>query len=111
MDVRVTVAFSPGPRVVQEVELVLQQGATVGQALAASGWAGPVDGLSDGAFMLGVWGRKARLDQVLRDRDRVEIYRALTVDPKAARRARFVKQGARATGLFARKRAGAKAGY
>jgi putative ubiquitin-RnfH superfamily antitoxin RatB of RatAB toxin-antitoxin module len=47
----------------------------------------------------------------LQDHDRVEICRALTVDPKVARRARFVKQGARTTGLFARKRPGAKAGY
>jgi putative ubiquitin-RnfH superfamily antitoxin RatB of RatAB toxin-antitoxin module len=41
----------------------------------------------------------------------VEIYRPLTVDPKVARRERFAKQGARATGLFVKKRAGAKAGY
>ena len=43
--------------------------------------------------------------------DRVEVYRALKVDPKVARRERFAKQGARTTGLFASKRPGAKAGY
>jgi uncharacterized protein len=48
---------------------------------------------------------------VLGDRDRVEIYRPLQVDPKMARRERFRRQGARAAGLFARKREGGKPGY
>ena len=61
--------------------------------------------------MAGIWGRKARLQQLLRDGDRVELYRPLQVDPKVARRERFARQGARAAGLFAKKRAGAKAGY
>ena len=39
------------------------------------------------------------------------VHRELKVDPKVARRERFVKQGARTTGLFAKKRLGAKAGY
>jgi putative ubiquitin-RnfH superfamily antitoxin RatB of RatAB toxin-antitoxin module len=47
----------------------------------------------------------------LRDQDRIEVYRPLLVDPKVARRERFVKQGARGAGLFAKKRQGAKAGY
>jgi hypothetical protein len=33
------------------------------------------------------------------------------VDPKVARRERFKKQGARGTGLFAKRRKGGKAGY
>ena len=37
---------------------------------------------------VGVFGRLAPLDQPLRAGDRVEIYRPLAVDPKAARRAR-----------------------
>ena len=43
--------------------------------------------------------------------DRLEVYRPLTVDPKVARRQRFVRQGAKTAGLFAKKRPGAKAGY
>jgi len=35
----------------------------------------------------------------------------LLVDPKEARRLRFTQQGSRATGLFAKRRKGAKAGY
>ena len=37
---------------------------------------------------VGVHGLRARPEQPLEEGDRVEIYRALTVDPKAARRAR-----------------------
>jgi uncharacterized protein len=37
---------------------------------------------------LGIFGRPTRADQPLQDGDRIEIYRPLTADPKAARRAR-----------------------
>jgi putative ubiquitin-RnfH superfamily antitoxin RatB of RatAB toxin-antitoxin module len=60
---------------------------------------------------VGVWGRKAELEQVLRNHDRVELYRPLRVDPKVARRERFARQGVRTTGLFAKRRAGSKPGY
>ena len=111
MALHVTVVYSPGARVVHERSLVLPDGATVEQALDACGWRGEVGQSGEGVALLGVWGRKVTAQQQLRDHDRVEIYRALTVDPKVARRARFVKQGARASGLFARRRPGAKAGY
>jgi putative ubiquitin-RnfH superfamily antitoxin RatB of RatAB toxin-antitoxin module len=62
-------------------------------------------------LLIGVWGRRASLKQTLRENDRVEIYRALRVDPKVARRERFTRQGSRSAGLFASKRVGAKAGY
>ena len=63
------------------------------------------------ALQTGVWGRKLAPDHVLRDGDRVELYRPLKVDPKLARRERFKGQGAGRTGLFAKRRAGAKSGY
>ena len=60
---------------------------------------------------LSIWGRKATPGQSLRDGDRLEWLRPLRVDPKRARRERFQQQGARNTGLFARRRDGAKPGY
>ena len=86
-------------------------GMTVAYAIRLSGLLTQFPELDISQSVVGVWGRKARPDQSLRDRDRIEIYRALQVDPKVARRERFVKQGARTTGLFAKKRLGAKAGY
>lgn len=111
MPIFVTVVFSPRARLVHELTLQLPHGATVAQAIAASGWEEHVCMAPGGVPLLGVWGKKAEAGQVLRDRDRVEILRPLTVDPKVARRARFARQGARASGLFARRRPGAKAGY
>lgn len=112
---RVLVMQSPGPRQITQAEVVLPQGACVRDALAAAGLqdvlsAGvPVGG--NAASQLSVWGRKTSPDALLRDGDRLEVCRPLQVDPKVARRTRFQKQGARAAGLFAKKRAGAKAGY
>ena len=37
---------------------------------------------------VGIFGRLTRLDHLLKDGDRLEIYRPLVADPKAARRAR-----------------------
>lgn len=107
---QVSVLYSPVPREVVEIALRMPEGSTVRQALEASGLVGRFPAL-DLAGVVGVWGRKTTLTHVLRDQDRVEVYRALRVDPKVARRERFVKQGARTAGLFAIKRVGANTGY
>lgn len=109
--ISVTVVYSPCPRDVREVPLCLASGCTVLQAIQASGLLDIFPEIDGVATELGVWGRKASLRQPLRENDRIEIYRPLTVDPKVARRERFAKQGARTAGLFINKRAGAKAGY
>lgn len=62
-------------------------------------------------LLLGIWGKRASLNQVLQEHDRIEIYRRLKVDPKVARRERFRRQGVKKTGLFSAARPGAKAGY
>lgn len=107
--IEVVVAYATAPRRVREITLRLTPGSTVAQALAASGLATLHPELAQAP--VGVWGRKAAPEQSLRDQDRVEVYRALRVDPKVARRERFARQGARTAGLFAQRRAGAKAGY
>ena len=109
--IRVTVLYSPAAREVHEWAVTLAPGATVLQALQESGLRAAFPGVDLGGAVVGIWGRKAGLEQVLEDRDRVEIYRPLQVDPKLARRERFRRQGVRAAGLFARKRDGAKPGY
>jgi uncharacterized protein len=110
--IRVTLVVSPGPRDVREETLMLPDASTVRQALQGSALLARL-GLAEPAHDpgFGVWGRKVDGSHVLRDGDRLELYRPLLVDPKVARRARFEAQGARTAGLFARRRAGAKAGY
>ena len=107
----VTVAYSPAPREVHEVAVTLPAGSTVYDALVASGLMQRFPDMNVEPGQVGVWGRKTPLDQPLRERDRVEVWRPLRVDPKLARRERFGQQGARAAGLFARRRPGAKPGY
>lgn len=107
----VSVVYSPAARQICERGLKLALGSTVLQAVQSSGMLQLYPELDHRSTVVGVWGRKASWGQRLRQNDRVEIYRSLTVDPKVARRERFAKQGARATGLFVKKRAGAKAGY
>ncbi|AMO25000.1 RnfH family protein [Ramlibacter solisilvae] len=101
---RVTVVYSPAPREVREWLLEVPAQATVSMALQASGLGIEFPDVDWKAAALGVWGRKASLAQPLREDDRIEVYRPLLVDPKLARRERFRKQGARAAGLFARKK-------
>lgn len=105
-ELRVTVAASLAPGQVREWTLRLPAGATVADALHACGLEA-----ADTGFACGIWERAAAPDAPLADGDRVQWCRALTVDPKMARRQRFARQGARTTGLFSQRRNGAKAGY
>jgi putative ubiquitin-RnfH superfamily antitoxin RatB of RatAB toxin-antitoxin module len=109
--IRVTVAYSPAPRQVLQWLLELPAGATVRQAVLGSGLAAACPGVELATCDLGIWGRPCGPGVLLHEGDRVEVYRRLQVDPKVARRERFRQQGARATGLFARQRPGAKPGY
>lgn len=100
---RVVVAWSAAPREVTEREVELPAGATLQDAVAASGIAGEWPQWRDEATGLFVWGRAAAPQQPLHAGDRVEVLRGLRVDPKVARRERFAKQGARTAGLFSRR--------
>ena len=109
--VTVTLVFSAQPRSVQEWVLEVPQGCLVSDALArgALHWGVPLADLI--ANELGIWGKRVGLDHSLQAGDRLEMYRPLKVDPKVARRERFVRQGAKSAGLFAARRVGGKAGY
>lgn len=110
---RVVVTVCVAPRDVREHVLALPAGATAQDALRACGEFLPsaTDAAEAADSALGIWGRKVAPGVLLKDGDRVEVYRPLLVDPKVARRERFARQGARTAGLFARQRPGAKSGY
>ncbi len=113
-NLQITVMYSPAPRVVQERVLALSVGVTVMQALQQSRLlteCPEIDLSQPEAFAVCIWGKKTTPNHVLRDLDRIEICRPLTVDPKVARRERFQKQGTSRAGLFSKRRAGAKPGY
>jgi len=93
--IRVSVAYSPQARVVDETELSLPAGATLADAIRASGLLERHPELNLAQAKLGIWGRVQTPETVLRERDRVEVYRPLQVDPKEARRLRYRKAGQR----------------
>jgi len=110
--------FSPAPRQVIQLELVLPDGSLVKDAIQqlhlSPEWLAFQQGDPLQSNMLqkqGIWGRMVTSNQSLKDGDRLEIYRSLLVDPKLARKQRFKRQGKGRTGLFARRRVGAVAGY
>ena len=105
-NLHVTVVTSASAGQTQEWTLELPSGATLQDALKACG----LD-FNDPAYAASIWGRSASVQRRLREQDRVEWCRALTVDPKVARRERFASQGRRGAGLFSKRRAGAKSGY
>ena len=107
----VQVLLSLQPRSWQQVDLQLPAGSSVADAIRACQLLQTLSDSQVDALQAGIWGLRASPEQLLREGDRVELYRPLTVDPKVARRERFVRQGARGTGLFAKRRAGAKSGY
>ena len=91
---RVEVAYCPQPGVTDLVPVRLAPGATVAEALKLSGLV-TRHGLALQSVKAGVWSRVIDLTTALRDQDRVEIYRALQVDPKEARRQRYKRQRVR----------------
>ena len=89
----VSVVYSPRAGEVDEVSLQLAPGATVTDALRQSGLLTRYPGLALEALPVGIWGVFCDRSHLLRDRDRVEVYRPLRVDPKDARRQRQRAQG------------------
>src|SRR5262245_57322236 len=96
VELTIEVVYAAAPHDVRQVSLHLPPGSTLADALRASGL---LDGLSTeqaDALQAGIWGRAAALDATLRDGDRIELTRALRVDPKEARRQRYRRARGRA---------------
>jgi putative ubiquitin-RnfH superfamily antitoxin RatB of RatAB toxin-antitoxin module len=84
---RVSVAMAVPSR--QEVvEIDLPEGSTVADAIAAVNPQLRFAGIGLETVEVGVWGVRATREAVLREGDRVELYRALRADPKDQRRRR-----------------------
>lgn len=70
------------------VRLTLPQGATVREAVLASGLLERLPGAAVETLDLGVFNRACTPERQLEQGDRVEIYRPLQIDPKSARHLR-----------------------
>ncbi len=70
------------------IELKVPEGTTAEQAVLQSGILQKFPDIDLARNKLGIFGKLVKPDTVLRERDRVEIYRPLIADPKEVRRQR-----------------------
>ena len=82
----VTVAYA-APGVEARVAVALPAGATIDDAIAASGITAQL-GLDSARLEYAIFGQRAKGGTPLAEGDRVELTRPLTADPKRARRQR-----------------------
>lgn len=73
------------------VALSVPEGVTAEQAINASGLLNHFPEIDGADIKAGIFGSVCKLDQPLKQGDRVEIYRPLLHDPKEARRQRAAK--------------------
>lgn len=76
------------PHKAELVRLDLPEGATVAQAVEASGLQQKYPDIDLKKNKFGIYAKLAKADAVLRDKDRIEIYRPLIADPKEVRKQR-----------------------
>jgi len=67
-------------------------GTTIGQAIEMSGVLEAYPDINLSTQPVGIYAKKKTLDTVLRERDRIEIYRPLVADPKDSRRKRAARR-------------------
>jgi putative ubiquitin-RnfH superfamily antitoxin RatB of RatAB toxin-antitoxin module len=89
---KVEVVYATPGRQVRYV-LDLEEGATVGEAIARSGALADFPEIDLTRNRIGIYGRLVTLGAGLGDGDRVEILRPLVADPKEVRRRRAARRG------------------
>jgi putative ubiquitin-RnfH superfamily antitoxin RatB of RatAB toxin-antitoxin module len=89
--IEVEVAYAkPEEQVI--VTISVPQGTTIEQAANLSGLLVRFPEISHSDLKLGIFGVVCKPEQIVKQGDRVEIYRALIHDPKEARRQRALKK-------------------
>lgn len=88
---RVSVCYAtPAEEILRELQVA--PGTTLGQAITASGLLAELPGFDLATDPVGIYGKKQPLETVLREHDRIELYRPLVADPKESRRRRAQKK-------------------
>jgi putative ubiquitin-RnfH superfamily antitoxin RatB of RatAB toxin-antitoxin module len=89
--IRVQVCYAkPGNFILDE--LTVPVGTTLHDVIKRSGILNRVPDIDLSTCRVGIFGKLKSLDTIVRERDRIEIYRPLLADPKEARRRRAVKK-------------------
>ena len=80
------------------LELEVSEGTTLKQAVELSGIIDTYPQIDLTRDKTGIFGKIAKLDTILREKDRIEIYRPLIADPKQVRKERAAKGKAMRSG-------------
>jgi len=89
-DIQVEVVYGTPTR--QELlSLSVPQGSTVEQTIELSGMLTVFKEIDLKENKVGIWNRAAKLNDIVQDMDRIEIYRPLIADPKEVRKRRADK--------------------
>ena len=70
------------------IPVKVKQGITAEEAIQISGIVKKFPEIDLSVNQIGIFGKLTQLDHVMRERDRIEIYRPLIADPKEIRRQR-----------------------
>ncbi len=86
-EIQVEVAYAlPDQQIILPVKV--QESCTVEEAIQRSGILERFPEIQLAQTKVGIFSKLTKLDSILRDKDRVEIYRPLIADPKEVRRKR-----------------------
>ena len=70
------------------IPVLVTEGISVKEAIELSGVLAKFEGIDLSSNLVGIFGKLTTLDKILRNLDRIEIYRPLAADPKEIRRKR-----------------------
>ena len=85
--IQIEIAYAKPER--QDVStLKVEAGCTIRQAIEASGLLERNPEIDLAKAKVGIYGKLSKMDTIVRERDRVEIYRPLIADPKEVRKQR-----------------------
>ena len=70
------------------IPVLVTEGISVKEAIELSGILTKFEGIDLSSNLVGIFGKLTTLDKILRNLDRIEIYRPLSADPKEIRRKR-----------------------
>ncbi len=73
------------------LDCMVEPGTTIQQAIERSGIVAQAPEIDISVWRVGIYGKVKSLDTVVREHDRIEIYRPLIADPKESRRRRANK--------------------
>ena len=90
-DIRVQVCYATPQRQILR-DLTVARGCTVQQAIEQSGVLRDAPEIDLSSCRVGIYNKLKALDTMLREFDRIEIYRPLIADPKESRRKRAEKK-------------------